>query len=136
MRIAYVSETFPPEINGVALTAQRTVRHLRRAGHAVQLTRPRQPARGDIRHDTRHDTSADVFLLPGLNDSLGGVRGCLAPPCGGPAAADAFMAAATRALRVSAPGSPLRLHARLAAIQADGCRVPRRFGQQLLRLAA
>ena len=42
MRIAYVTETFPPEINGVALTAQRTVRHLRAAGHAVQLIRPRQ----------------------------------------------------------------------------------------------
>jgi glycosyltransferase involved in cell wall biosynthesis len=43
VRIAYVSETFPPEINGVALTAERTVRHLRAAGHAVQLIRPRQP---------------------------------------------------------------------------------------------
>ena len=43
MRIAYVTETFPPEINGVALTAERTVRHLRAAGHAVQLIRPRRP---------------------------------------------------------------------------------------------
>ena len=42
LRIAYVTETFPPEINGVALTAERTLRHLRRAGHAVQLVRPRQ----------------------------------------------------------------------------------------------
>ncbi len=43
MRIAYVTETFPPEINGVSLTAERTVHHLRAAGHAVQLVRPRQP---------------------------------------------------------------------------------------------
>ncbi|KQY88878.1 MULTISPECIES: glycosyltransferase family 1 protein [Roseateles] len=43
MRIAYVTETFPPEINGVALTAERAVRHLRAAGHAVQLIRPRRP---------------------------------------------------------------------------------------------
>lgn len=43
MRIAYVSETFPPEINGVALTAERTVQGLRAAGHALQLIRPRQP---------------------------------------------------------------------------------------------
>jgi glycosyltransferase involved in cell wall biosynthesis len=43
VRIAYVTETFPPEINGVALTAARTVRHLRAAGHAVQLIRPRRP---------------------------------------------------------------------------------------------
>lgn len=42
MRIAYITETYPPEINGVSLTAARTVDHLRQAGHAVQLVRPRQ----------------------------------------------------------------------------------------------
>src|ERR1700712_3037346 len=42
MHIAYVTETFPPELNGVALTVERTVRHLREHGHAVQLIRPRQ----------------------------------------------------------------------------------------------
>ena len=31
MRIAYVTETYPPELNGVSLTVERTVRHLRRA---------------------------------------------------------------------------------------------------------
>ena len=43
MRIAYVTETFPPEVNGVALTVARTVRHLRERGHVVELIRPRQP---------------------------------------------------------------------------------------------
>ena len=43
MRIAYVTETYPPELNGVALTVERTVRDLRERGHAVQLVRPRQP---------------------------------------------------------------------------------------------
>jgi glycosyltransferase involved in cell wall biosynthesis len=43
MRVAYVTETYPPEVNGVALTVERAVRHLRRNGHAVLLTRPRQP---------------------------------------------------------------------------------------------
>lgn len=43
MRIAYVTETYPPEVNGVALTVERTVRHLRGNGHAVLLVRPRQP---------------------------------------------------------------------------------------------
>ncbi|MDQ6681278.1 MAG: glycosyltransferase family 1 protein [Pseudomonadota bacterium] len=43
MRIAYVTETFPPELNGVALTVERAVRHLRERGHAVDLVRPRQP---------------------------------------------------------------------------------------------
>lgn len=50
MRIAYVTETFPPEINGVSLTAERTLAHLRAAGHQVQLIRPRQ--RGEARLDS------------------------------------------------------------------------------------
>ena len=43
MRIAYVTETYPPELNGVSLTVERTVRHLRRRDHRVDLIRPRQP---------------------------------------------------------------------------------------------
>lgn len=43
MRIAYVTETFPPELNGVALTVERAVRQLRTSGHRVDLIRPRQP---------------------------------------------------------------------------------------------
>jgi len=43
VRIVYITETYPPEINGVSLTTARTVHHLRQAGHAVQLIRPRQP---------------------------------------------------------------------------------------------
>lgn len=42
MRLAFVTETFPPEINGASLTAERALRHLREAGHEVQLIRPRQ----------------------------------------------------------------------------------------------
>jgi glycosyltransferase involved in cell wall biosynthesis len=43
MRIAYVTETYPPELNGVSLTVERTVRFLRAHGHNVELIRPRQP---------------------------------------------------------------------------------------------
>ena len=43
MHIAYITETHPPEVNGVALTVARAVAHLREAGHCVQLLRPRQP---------------------------------------------------------------------------------------------
>ena len=50
MRIAYITETHPPEINGVALTAARAVAHLRDAGHSVQLMRPRQPGEGALRN--------------------------------------------------------------------------------------
>lgn len=42
MHIAYVSETFPPEVNGVSLTVARTVAALRERGHHMLLVRPRQ----------------------------------------------------------------------------------------------
>lgn len=42
LRIAVVTETYPPEINGVALTAGRFVQTLRQLGHHLQVIRPRQ----------------------------------------------------------------------------------------------
>ncbi|WP_339459868.1 glycosyltransferase family 4 protein [Pseudomonas sp. EA_105y_Pfl2_R69] len=42
LHIALISETFPPEINGVANTLGRLVEGLRGRGHCVQLVRPRQ----------------------------------------------------------------------------------------------
>ena len=42
MRIALVTETYPPEINGVAAGVARTVTYLRERGHEVRLLRPRQ----------------------------------------------------------------------------------------------
>ena len=36
MRVAYFTETYPPEINGVSLTVERCVHYLRRHGHAVK----------------------------------------------------------------------------------------------------
>lgn len=43
MRIALVTETYPPEIGGAALSASRFVEALLDRGHQVQLVRPRQP---------------------------------------------------------------------------------------------
>ena len=40
LRIAMVTETYPPEINGVAMTMGRIVAGLQARGHAVQLIRP------------------------------------------------------------------------------------------------
>jgi glycosyltransferase involved in cell wall biosynthesis len=40
-RIAYVTETYPPDINGVAMTVAKTVETLRARGHELQLIRPR-----------------------------------------------------------------------------------------------
>ncbi len=42
MRFAIVTETYPPEINGVALTVQSLVARLREHDHAVTVVRPRQ----------------------------------------------------------------------------------------------
>ena len=57
MRIAIVTETYPPEVNGVALTVQGFVQQLRGLGHAVQLVRPQQPG-----HDVE-STAGDGLLV-------------------------------------------------------------------------
>lgn len=57
MRYTIVTETYPPEINGVALTVQRLERGLRARGHAVTVVRPRQG-----RQDS---AAAHEHLVPG-----------------------------------------------------------------------
>jgi glycosyltransferase involved in cell wall biosynthesis len=42
LRVALVTETYPPEVNGVAATIARVVDGLRQRGHELQLLRPRQ----------------------------------------------------------------------------------------------
>lgn len=42
MHVAIVTETWPPEVNGVALTVQSLARGLLALGHSVELVRPRQ----------------------------------------------------------------------------------------------
>ena len=42
LRISVVTETYPPEVNGVAVTLARTVQGLHALGHQLQLVRPRQ----------------------------------------------------------------------------------------------
>ena len=60
MRIAYVTDTYPPELNGVALTVERTVAHLRAHGHGVDLIRPRQPV------DRLRDAQPNEWLTAGM----------------------------------------------------------------------
>ncbi len=57
LRILLVTETYPPEINGVAMTTQRLVEGLRERGHWVGLVRPRQRL---------EPIAADTFLVAGL----------------------------------------------------------------------
>jgi glycosyltransferase involved in cell wall biosynthesis len=57
LRILLVTETYSPEINGVAMTSERLVRGLRVRGHWVGVVRPRQ----------RNDPGGtDTWTVPGL----------------------------------------------------------------------
>jgi hypothetical protein len=42
LRVAVITETYPPEVNGVAITIGHMVRVLRKRQHHIQLIRPRQ----------------------------------------------------------------------------------------------
>ncbi len=71
MRLAYVTETFPPELNGVSLTVERTVAHLRLRGHEVDLIRPRQP--GEPGRDTASELLTAGCRIPMYPDLRFGV---------------------------------------------------------------
>jgi glycosyltransferase involved in cell wall biosynthesis len=62
LRVAVVSETYPPEVNGVAATIARVVDGLRDRGHELQLVRPRQ-GRGD---EALQDQGFAEVLMRGL----------------------------------------------------------------------
>ena len=54
MRVAFVTETYPPEVNGVALTMARIVNGIAARNHEIQLVRPRQ-------HSENSDQLTDKF---------------------------------------------------------------------------
>lgn len=62
MRYAIVTETYPPEINGVALTVQAKEQGLRLRGHEVELIRPRQQ-RGQ--QPATHELMVPGLPIPG-----------------------------------------------------------------------
>jgi glycosyltransferase involved in cell wall biosynthesis len=62
LRIAVVTESYPPEVNGVAATAARFVEGLRRRNHLIQLVRPRQGRVDQAGSDPRFEE----VLLRGL----------------------------------------------------------------------
>jgi glycosyltransferase involved in cell wall biosynthesis len=53
LRVAVVTETYPPEVNGVAATISRVVDGLHAAGHELQLLRPRQDKTEEAAQDER-----------------------------------------------------------------------------------
>lgn len=62
LRIALVTETYPPEINGVAMTLGRQVADLQQRGHQIQLVRPRQNAQDSA----ASSASLEEVLKPGV----------------------------------------------------------------------
>ncbi|MFO1338200.1 MAG: glycosyltransferase family 1 protein [Burkholderiaceae bacterium] len=69
LRIACVSETYPPEVNGVASTMARFVEGLHRRNHDVQLIRPRQAASQSAEAQPRFSETPPRFhevLMRGL----------------------------------------------------------------------
>jgi glycosyltransferase involved in cell wall biosynthesis len=58
MRISIVTETYPPEVNGVALTVHSLAHGMVTRGHTVQVVRPRRP-------DAAEDTSVQTLAVRG-----------------------------------------------------------------------
>jgi len=62
LRIAVVSETYPPEVNGVAVTLSKVVEGLRNANHAVQLIRLRQNGTDAAAQDDMYAGYQEVLM--------------------------------------------------------------------------
>jgi glycosyltransferase involved in cell wall biosynthesis len=66
MKLALVTETYPPEVNGVAMTLSRLAEGLAIRGHEVEVIRPRQ--RGEANLTSRASLSSKVaeYVVPGV----------------------------------------------------------------------
>ncbi len=63
LRVAVVTETYPPEVNGVAATIASFVHGLRRRNHVVQVVRPRQSTEADAA-DSDHEVLTTGVPIP------------------------------------------------------------------------
>ena len=61
MKLCIVTETYPPEVNGVAMTLHRISNELRQQGHSVCIIRPRQSSEAQ---NARYDDTLIVTGLP------------------------------------------------------------------------
>ena len=61
MRYSIITETYPPEINGVALSVQGLEQGLRERGHDVEVVRPRQDGEADA------DAGSNTLLVRGAS---------------------------------------------------------------------
>ncbi len=114
MRYTIVTETYPPEVNGVALTVQGLEQGLRARGHEVALVRPRQAGEQDGAAHELLVRGAPLPRYPGLRFGLPATR-CLL---------HAWRAAPPDALYVATEGplgwSALRAARRLGIPAATG----------------
>ena len=70
LRVSLVTETYAPEVNGVARTLEQLVNRLRLRGHTLDLVLPEAPGRG----------AADTLTVRGLPlPGYPAVRGGLLP---------------------------------------------------------
>src|SRR5690606_26148259 len=70
MHYAIVTETYPPEVNGVALTVQSLEHGLRARGHQVSLVRPRQQGASAAPPDHSLVPGFALPRYPGLHAGL------------------------------------------------------------------
>ena len=65
MRIAIVTETFPPDINGVAMTLNRIANGLEKRGHSLQIIRPQPEDSSVVNFGTFEEVQVMGFPIPG-----------------------------------------------------------------------
>lgn len=65
LQVAVITETYPPEINGVANTMRQLVEGLERRGHHIHLIRPRQGAEEPPPPSGRRQTLVPGLPIPG-----------------------------------------------------------------------
>jgi len=73
LRVGVVTETYPPEINGVANTMRQLVEGLAARGHRLHLVRPRQPRGAGPSPSPNPTPEIEQTLVPGL--PIPGYRG-------------------------------------------------------------
>lgn len=68
LKIAFVTETYPPEVNGVASTVARFIGGLVELGHDVTLVRPRQGLKDKPKNESRFREMLTVGIpIPGYS---------------------------------------------------------------------
>ena len=65
MRLSLVTETFVPEINGVAKTLDRLVQELASRGHQIDIVRPKQ--KNELSHSPYQVTTVTGLPIPGYS---------------------------------------------------------------------